>query len=102
MSVQGSTKGTRATNAFARAVNLWREAAVHVRGELRRQGVQGPIRRLDEQAAGTRGVAAPRQLFLDAREMAQRGLPEAIAIAHVTRVAESTVRLAYTDTRRPA
>ena len=59
--------------ALTRACKAWRCQAVLIRGGLRRMGVHGPLRTLDESAAGTRGTAAPKGLAMWARELRAAG-----------------------------
>lgn len=62
-------KGT----ALDRACRAWQTNAVLIRGGLRRMGVHGPLRTLDEIASGERGVAAPKGMAMLAYEMAAAG-----------------------------
>jgi hypothetical protein len=100
MRAEGSTSNPGPTNAFDRAVKLWRAAAVYDRGELRKQGVHGPLRRFDEQAAGTRGVAGVKHLYNDALEQALHGFPKALVIARAVRKVIETINLAYDEATR--
>lgn len=85
--------------AFDRAVQVWKDAALHVRGELRRHGVAGPLRKIDTRVAGTRGIAAPRQIYDEAIELHLAGMSEADILTTKVRVVEQTVALACSEAR---
>lgn len=59
--------------ALNRACKAWQCNAVLIRGGLRRMGVHGPLRTLDEIASGERGVAVPKGMAMLAYEMAANG-----------------------------
>lgn len=65
------------TSAVAKASRHWREAALHIRGELRAHGVQGHLRRLDDYARGERGDGIARLIADYAAYCRDLGLPAA-------------------------
>ena len=91
--MDSTTKG----KALVKAQRLWQTEAAVIRGELRKRGVSGPLRTLDEMASGTRGVSAPIGLTRVAIEMRDHGISEAAAIARLTHVAQQIAQLVYHD-----
>lgn len=70
-----NTKRTKP--AIQRAARRWLcVTAVFVRGELRAQGVGGPMKLLDTYASGERGKAAPDQLATFVRYARDNGMSE--------------------------
>lgn len=94
---RGATKGiTLQDGGLARAVyGVWADAARVQRKTLRDGGLRGETRRLDERAAGQRGVVAPREAFQAALELARGGVPLAEAVGLEVQKITRTYELAY-------
>ena len=88
--------------ALERARRAWQEAALDTRADVRRVGVKGQLRRLDERVQGARGKRLPTEHFGTALEAARQGVPEDQAVGHAVRALTMTYALAYEQARREA
>lgn len=88
------------TEAERRAVRIWQEFALYVRGEARVRGVTGALRYLDDTVQGKRGRAAPQQICALARQMRGARLPLEIAQARAAQAARDLIALEYATDRR--
>ena len=93
-----ATTGTKpAKSAIDRARMAWAEMANLTRTDLRRMGIHGGLRVLDDAAAGSRGVAAPTQLSRLAAELRDAGVPLADTMERLTGIARAIAMLTYDD-----
>ena len=89
--------------AFDRAVEVFGECALHVRGELRAYGVRGEVRRLDDYANGKRGVGMARLLADFAMYCRERGMPEDRMAVRLREMVDGVVSEVYAgDTKGAA
>lgn len=65
--------GQRSTS-LAKAVRIWGDAALHVRGTLRSNGVHGTLEGLDEIASGRRGRSVARGIALMVNDLLGAGM----------------------------
>lgn len=86
-----------ARSAVERAPRAWASMALETRSELRGMGVHGDLRRLTDAANGSRGKAVPAGIAGIAREMRDRGVPQAEAHERLTQFAADVVALIYHD-----
>ena len=90
-------RGARSGGAIARAERAWGECALDARTTLRRRGVRGDLRNLDEIASGRRGHAVPQGLVSFAMGLSASGLPLLEIESRVVAAALSMVRAACNE-----
>ena len=84
-----------AARAIDRACSAWRCVASVTRADARANGVHGQLRQLDELSSGHRGKAAPRGVYVLAKEMRDAGIPRDEAAQRMADVAALIVALTY-------
>lgn len=78
-----------------RACRAWQTEAVVIRGDLRRRGVHGALRTLDDAAGGHRLHSAPTQLTRLALEMRDAGCDAGEVRARLRGIADTIVALTF-------
>lgn len=92
----------RTRSAVTAASRRWQEAAIHIRGELRANGIRGELRALDSYARGYRGTAAAKVLHALVKEAHDGRLPARVIAAELAHLTAGIVADVYGQAISPA